>query len=103
MGNRPIKLERMDYMEKGAGIGGPKTYHKKSDAEIVGRGHINPGSTSYLPADEWELIRDAMNSGLDSRIFELELEIMKKEQELSLLKYVKESPEKYFNKEEING
>ena len=100
MGSRPIKPGRMDHIEKGAGIGEPRTYHKKSDAEIVGKGHINPGGTSYLPADEWKLIRDAMNSGLDSRIFELELEIINKQQELSLLKYVKESPEKFFNKEE---
>jgi len=71
-------------------------YHKKITAEMVGNGHINPNGTSYLPVEEWQLIKDAVDSGIDSRIFELELEIMKKEQELSLLKYVKESPEKFF-------
>lgn len=93
----------MDHMEKGARIGRPRTYHKKSDAEMIGNGHLNLDGTSYLPAEEWKLIRDAMNSGLDNRIFELELEIVEKKQELSLLKYVKESPEKFFRKEEING
>jgi len=77
-------------------------YHKKIDTEMVGNGHLLPGDTSYLPAKEWKLIRDAMDSGLDSRIFELGLEIMAKEQELSLLKYVKESPEKFFRKEKTN-
>jgi len=78
-------------------------YRKKTDAEMVGNGHLLPGGTSYLPAGEWKLIKDAMNRGIDDRIFELELEIMAKGQELSLLKYVKENPEKFFKKEEING
>lgn len=78
-------------------------YRKKTDAEMVGNGHLLPGGDSYLRAEDWKLIRDAMNSGIDNRIFELKLEIMAKEQELSLLKYVKESPEKFFRKEETNG
>ena len=76
-------------------------YHKKTDAEMVGSGHLLPGGDSYLRAEDWRLIKDAMNSGLDNRIFELKLEIINKQQELDLLKSVQENPKKYFNKEEI--
>ena len=90
MDDKSLKLGRMDYI-------------KKSDAEIVGRGHINPGGDSYLPGRGWKLVLDAMSHGLQNRIFELKLEIINKQQGLDLLKSVQENPEKYFNKEEING
>ena len=71
-------------------------YYIKTEAEIIGNGHMNPDGQSYLPAEEWQLIKDAMDYGLKNRIFELRLEIMKKGQELDLLEDVKKNPEQFF-------
>ncbi|MBA7541544.1 hypothetical protein ES705_33860 [subsurface metagenome] len=78
-------------------------YYKRSTTAIVGGGHLNPDRTSYLTADLWKLAQEAMAEGLKDRIFSLELEIMKKGQELDFLKDLDAHPEKYLNKEEING
>jgi len=92
----------MDHIEKGARIGRSREYHKKTDAEIVGGGHINPDGTSYLPEELWKLAQEALSGGLKDKIFSLELEIMKKGQELDFLKELDAHPEKYL-KEEKNG
>lgn len=78
-------------------------YYKRSTVGIVGGGHINPDGVSYLPEDLWKLAQEAMSVGLKDRIFSLELEIMKKGQELDFLKDLDTHPEKYLKKEEENG
>lgn len=44
-----------------------------------------------------------MSGGLQEKIFSLELEIMKEQQELDFLRDLDAHPEKYLKKEERNG